>query len=63
MVLSLKNISIKFKLTNFREDFMKIDWNKRYTTISVYAFLVICSSIMFFSIIDKIDEFTNKGIK
>lgn len=39
---------------------MKIDWNKRYTTISVYAFLVICSSIMFFSIIDKIDEFTNK---
>ena len=39
---------------------MKIDWNKRYTTISVYAFLVICASIIFFGIIDKLDEFTNK---
>ena len=39
---------------------MKIDWNKRYTTISVYAFLVICASIMFFGIIDKIDGFTSK---
>ena len=28
----------------------KIDWNKKYTTISVYAFLVICASIIFFSI-------------
>ena len=42
------------------EDFMKIDWNKKYTTISVYAFLVICASIIFFSIIGEIDAFTTK---
>ena len=39
---------------------MKIDWNKKYTTISVYAFLVICASIIFFSIIGEIDAFTTK---
>lgn len=39
---------------------MKIDWNKRYTTISVYAFLVICASIIFFGIIDKMNEVTSK---
>lgn len=39
---------------------MKIDWNKKYTTISVYAFLVICSSIIFFSVIDEINAFTTK---
>ena len=42
---------------------MKIDWNKKYTTISVYAFLVICASIIFFSVIDDIGVFTkNLGI-
>lgn len=30
-----------------------IDWNKKYTTISMYAFLVICASIIFHNIIDK----------
>ena len=39
---------------------MKIDWNKKYTTISVYAFLVICASIIFFSVIDEINAFTTK---
>lgn len=36
---------------------MKIEWNKKYTTIAVYSFLVICSSIIFFSILNKLDEF------
>ncbi|MGL5328511.1 MAG: AI-2E family transporter [Peptostreptococcaceae bacterium] len=36
---------------------MKIDWNQKYTTISVYSFLVICASIIFFSILDKMDAF------
>ena len=39
---------------------MKIDWNKKYTTISVYAFLVICASIAFFNVIDKMNAFTIK---
>ena len=39
---------------------MKIDWNKKYTTISIYAFLVICASIIFFSVIDQIGAFTTK---
>ena len=25
---------------------MKVDWNKKYTTIAIYAFLVIASSII-----------------
>ena len=42
---------------------MKIDWNRKYTTIAVYAFLVICSSIIFFSVIDEINAFTaNLGV-
>lgn len=39
---------------------MKIDWNKRYTTISVYSIIVICCSIVFYSILDKMSEFTNQ---
>lgn len=39
---------------------MKIDWNKKYTTISVYSFLVICASIIFFSVIGEISAFTAK---
>ncbi|SFE16224.1 AI-2E family transporter [Peptostreptococcus sp. D1] len=27
---------------------MKIDWNKKYTTIAIYSFLVICASISFY---------------
>ncbi|MBM7833468.1 hypothetical protein JOC62_000484 [Clostridium sardiniense] len=29
---------------------MKIDWNKKYNTISVYAFLVVCAIILFSNI-------------
>lgn len=36
---------------------MKIDWNKKYTTISVYSFIVICCSILFYSILDKLPAF------
>lgn len=39
---------------------MKIDWNQKYTTIAVYAFLVICASITFFSVIDEMNAFTTK---
>ncbi len=38
---------------------MKIDWNKRYTTIAIYSFLVISCSIIFFSIISEMSEFTD----
>ena len=55
-----KIVRLNLKSLNFMEDFMKIDWNKKYTTISVYAFLVICASIIFFSIIGEIDAFTTK---
>ncbi|MGL4913955.1 MAG: AI-2E family transporter [Romboutsia sp.] len=37
----------------------KVDWNKKYTTIAIYAFIVICASITFFSIMDKMNEFTS----
>jgi predicted PurR-regulated permease PerM len=39
---------------------MKIEWNKRYTTIAVYSFIVICCSIVFYSIMDKMTAFTEK---
>ncbi|WP_296644623.1 AI-2E family transporter [Romboutsia sp. 13368] len=39
---------------------MKIDWNRKYTTIAVYAFLVICGSIAFFNVIDEVNVYTAK---
>lgn len=39
---------------------MKINWNEKYTTISVYSFIVICCSIIFFSILSEIGSFTSK---
>lgn len=39
---------------------MKINWNKKYTTIAVYAFIVICLSIAFANILSQIDLFTSK---
>lgn len=27
---------------------MKVEWNKRYTTIAIYAFIVVCCSIIFY---------------
>lgn len=38
---------------------MNINWNKKYTTISIYAFLVICASILFFNVLNNIDSFKN----
>ena len=29
---------------------MKIKWNEKYTTISIYSFLVICGSIVFYNV-------------
>lgn len=34
---------------------MKIDWNKKYTTIAVYSFIVICLSIIFQNLLNKLD--------
>ncbi|WP_195217885.1 AI-2E family transporter [Turicibacter sanguinis] len=39
---------------------MKINWDKKYTTIAIYAFIVICFSIVFANIISKLDAFTGK---
>lgn len=39
---------------------MKINWNEKYTTISVYSFLVICSSIVFYLIASQLNIFTDK---
>lgn len=36
---------------------MKIDWNRKYTTIAIYAFLVIISSMTFFLIMSGLDGF------
>lgn len=39
---------------------MKVEWNKKYTTISVYAFLVVCCSIIFYLISSDLGIFTSK---
>lgn len=39
---------------------MKIDWNKKYTTISVYTFIVLASLIVFYLSISQIGILTNK---
>ena len=39
---------------------MKIEWNKKYTTISVYAFIVICLSIVFHQIASEVNLFKIK---
>lgn len=36
---------------------MKVDWNKKYTTIAVYGFIVISLSIIFYSILSEINLF------
>lgn len=38
---------------------MKINWNQKYNTIAMYAFLVIASSILFFLIMSGLDGFLN----
>lgn len=36
---------------------MKVNWNQKYTTISVYSFIVICLSIVFYSIVSEFSSF------
>ncbi|HZK83916.1 MAG TPA: AI-2E family transporter [Desulfosporosinus sp.] len=37
---------------------MEINWNRRYTTIAMYSFIVIASSILFFLVMSGLDKFT-----
>lgn len=39
---------------------MKIEWNKKYTTIAVYAFIVICLSVVFHQIASEVNLFKIK---
>lgn len=39
---------------------MKVNWNDKYTTISVYSFIVICCSIIFLNILSEFGSFTSK---
>ena len=39
---------------------MKIDWNRKYTTISIYTFIVICCSVVFYRIASDLSMFTSK---
>ncbi len=39
---------------------MKVNWNDKYTTVSVYSFIVICCSIIFFSVLSELGSFTSK---
>ncbi len=39
---------------------MKIEWNKKYTTIAVYSLIVICISIVFYLITSQVNTFGNK---
>lgn len=39
---------------------MKVEWNKRYTTIAIYSFVVIACSILLYMIMSNIDEFSSK---
>lgn len=39
---------------------MKINWNSKYTTISIYSFLVICASVIFYLIASEVSTFQIK---
>ena len=39
---------------------MKINWNSKYNTISVYALIVICCSIIFYFVASQIGSFSEK---
>ena len=39
---------------------MKINWNKKYNTIAVYSFIVICLSIVFYQIASEVNVFKIK---
>lgn len=36
---------------------MKINWNSKYLTISIYSFLVVCASIVFYLIVSEVTSF------
>lgn len=45
---------------------MKVKWNEKYTTISIYSFLVICASILFYIITSQLGSFkiqVNKSLR
>ena len=52
-------IIIKY-ITSFKEDILRIDWNKKYTTIAMYSFIVICCSIIFYLIASEFSSFKIK---
>ena len=39
---------------------MRVKWNENYTTISIYSFIVICCSILFYMVVSKLNIFTGK---
>lgn len=39
---------------------MKIDWNRKYTTVAVYSFIVIACSIVFYLVSSQVKLFSNK---
>ena len=39
---------------------MKIDWNRKYTTVAVYSFIVIACSIVFYLISSQVTVFSSK---
>lgn len=39
---------------------MKIEWNKKYNTIAIYSFIVICLSIVFYQIASEVNVFRIK---
>lgn len=39
---------------------MKINWNSKYNTISVYTFIVVCCSIIFYFVASQIGSFSEK---
>ena len=55
----MEKYGIIYILCVWRPIKVKIDWNRKYSTIAVYAFLVIASSILFFLIMSGLDGFLN----
>lgn len=39
---------------------MKVEWNKRYTTIAIYSFVVIACSILLYMMMSHVDEFSSE---
>jgi len=42
---------------------VKFEWNKKYTTVAIYSFLVIVASILFFTILQNFSGFSNYASK